>query len=49
MCTNAVQVLIIPAHEQLDDAVQIHDRQIVPKRHPAPNCGMNIPKLDLQL
>jgi hypothetical protein len=37
MNAKAVQVIVVPAHEQLDDPVQVRDRQAVRKLNPAPH------------
>jgi hypothetical protein len=37
-----VQMIVVPAHEQLDDPVQVRNRQAVRERNPAPNGGMNV-------
>jgi hypothetical protein len=39
MNAKAVQVIVVPAHEQLDEPVQVHDRQPVRKLDPPPNSG----------
>ena len=49
MNAKAVQVIVVPAHDQLHDPVQVRDRQAVRKPDPPPNRGMNIPQQDLQL
>ena len=49
MNAKVVQVIIVPPHEQLDDPVQVRDRQAVRKPDPPPDRGMNIPQQDLQL
>jgi hypothetical protein len=48
MNAKAVQVIAVPAREQLDDPVQLRDRQAVRKLDPAPNRGMNLPQQELQ-
>jgi hypothetical protein len=48
MNAKAVQVIVVPAHEQLDDPVQVRDRQAVRKLDPPPNGGMNVPQQELQ-
>ena len=48
MNAKAVQVIVLPAHEQLDDPVQVRDRQAVRKLDPPPNGGMNVPQQELQ-
>jgi hypothetical protein len=48
MNVKAVQVIVVPAHEQLDDPVQVRDRQAVRKLDPPPNRGMNVPQQQLQ-
>ena len=42
-----MQMIVIPAHEQLDDPVQVRDRQAVYKLDPTPNGGMNAPQEEL--
>ena len=49
MNTKAVQVIVVPAHEQLGDAVQVRDRQAVRTLDPPPNGGMSVPQQELQL
>jgi hypothetical protein len=48
MNTKAVQMIVIPAHEQLDHTVQIGNRQAISQPDPAPNRRVNIPKQHLQ-
>ncbi|HUZ62996.1 MAG TPA: hypothetical protein VMU82_04715 [Acetobacteraceae bacterium] len=48
MNAKAVQVIVVPAHEKLDDPVQVRDRQAVRKLDPPPNRGMNVPQQELQ-
>jgi hypothetical protein len=49
MNAKAVQMIVVPAHDQLDDPVQVRDRQAIRKPDPPPNRGMNIPQQELQL
>jgi hypothetical protein len=42
-------MIVVPAHDQLHDPVEVSDRQAVRKPDPPPNCGMNIPQQELQL
>ena len=49
MNAKAVQVVVVPAHEQLNDPVQVRDRQAVRKLDPPPNRRMNVPQQKLQL
>jgi hypothetical protein len=48
MNAKAVQVIVVPTYEQLDDPVQVRDRQSVRKLDPPPNGGMNVPQQELQ-
>ena len=48
MNAKAVQVILVPAHEQLDDPVQVPDRQAVRKPDPPPNGAMHVPQQELQ-
>jgi hypothetical protein len=48
MNAKAVQVIVVPAHKQLDDPVQVRDRQAVRKLDPPPNGEMNVPQQKLQ-
>jgi hypothetical protein len=48
MNAKAVQVIVVPAHEQLDDPVRVRDRQAVRKLNPPPNGGMKVPQQELQ-
>jgi hypothetical protein len=41
---EAMQVITIPAHQQLDHLVQVGDRQSVGQYQPAPIGRMNIPE-----
>jgi len=43
-----VQMIVVPAHEQLDGPVQVRDGQAVHRPDPPPNRGINIPQQDLQ-
>ncbi len=47
MNAKAVQVIVVTAHEQPDDPVQVRDRQAVRKLDPAPDRGMNTPQEEL--
>jgi len=44
-----MQMIVIPAHQQLDDPVQVRDRHGVRQPDPAPNRRMDIPQQEFQL
>jgi hypothetical protein len=44
-----MQVIVIPADQQLNDLVQVRDRQIVREPDTAPNRRMDISKQEFQL
>ena len=48
MNAKAVQVIVVPAHEQLDDPMQVRYRQAVRKPNPSPDSRMNVPQQQLQ-
>ena len=48
MNAKAVQVIVVPAHEQLDDPMQVRYRQAVRKPDPSPDSRMNVPQQQLQ-
>ena len=49
MNAEALEMIVVPTHEQLNDPVQIGDRQGVRQRHPPPHGRMNIAQHHLQL
>ena len=49
MDAEAMQMIVLPAHEHLDHVMQVGDRQAVRQSHSPPNRGMNIPQQSLQL